>query len=293
VRSVVVDRSVRFIMFQSAIVILAIVASTFAVDDCGRTPIPPQETRIVGGHEAIPYSWPWQVEMCTTSGSVQQCSLRCGATLIDQQWVMCAAHCVYGLTNRPQQFRLKLGTYSYNSVNEPGEIISNVSRIIIHPQYQRPLEFSHDMSLLQLAQPVQFTDHIQPVCVPKNVDNLLVEGTPCFVTGWGATSEGGPVSNHLQQVIVPFLTPEHCMQEYPNMIDDTMVCAGRAGVDSCQGDSGGPLVTKHNDTGRWYQAGIVSWGQGCAEDGFAGVYGRTSSMCDFIKANVGYDVCID
>jgi len=82
-----------------------------------------------------------------------------------------------------------------------------------------------------------------------------------------------------------------CQKEYPGMVDNTMECAGRAGVDSCQGDSGGPLVTKHNDTGKWFQAGIVSWGQGCAEQGYAGVYARPSAMCDFIEQTVGYAIC--
>uniref|UniRef100_A0A914VHZ7 Peptidase S1 domain-containing protein n=1 Tax=Plectus sambesii TaxID=2011161 RepID=A0A914VHZ7_9BILA len=266
-----------------------VTATTYAVDDCGRTPIPPDETRIVGDHVAKPYSWPWQAEMCMTSSFGGDCALRCGGSLIDENWIMCAAHCVYGYVNSPERFHMKLGTYNYYSVNETGEIVTNISQIIIHPQYQTPKEYSHDMSLLRLATPVKFTDHIQPVCLPKNVDDLMVEGKTCFVTGWGATSEGGPVSSQLRQVVVPFLNILHCMQEYPDQIDDTMICAGRAGVDSCQGDSGGPLVTKHADNGRWYQAGIVSWGQGCAEEGHAGVYARVSSMCDFVKASVGYD----
>jgi len=276
-----------------ALVLAPLFAVVLAVDDCGRTPVAPDETRIVGGKPAVPYSWPWQAEMCFVSGFGGGCSLRCGATLIDNNWIMCAAHCVDGYEDQPELFQFKLGTYDYRNDNEPGEVIVNVTRVYKHPQYTQPLQFSHDMSILRLATPVLFTDHIQPVCVPKNVDNLAIEGNSCFVTGWGSTSEGGSISNELRQVIVPFINLTTCQQEYPGMVDETMVCAGRAGVDSCQGDSGGPLVTKHLDNGRWYQAGIVSWGRGCAEAGYAGVYARPSSMCDYIQQTVGYDLCID
>jgi len=284
---------------KTLVVLLSVVALGWAQDmsttappgtPCGNTPIPPDENRIVGGHVAKPYSWPWQAEMCMSGSFGGQCSLRCGGSVIDKNWIMCASHCVDGYVNHPERFHMKVGVYDYHSTNEPGEVVTNVTRIIMHPQYGKPKQFSHDMSLLQLSQPLDFTDHIQPVCLPANVDDLLVEGKDMFVTGWGATSEGGGVSSQLRQVVVPSLSMDHCQQEYPNQVDDTMICAGRRGVDSCQGDSGGPLVTKHTD-GRWFQCGIVSWGQGCAENNHAGVYSRVSSMCDFIKTNVGYDVC--
>jgi secreted trypsin-like serine protease len=277
---------------KTIVVLLSVVALGWAQDTppCGNTPIPPDENRIVGGHVAKPYSWPWQAEMCMSGSFGGQCSLRCGGSIIDKNWIMCASHCVDGYVNHPERFHMKVGVYDYHSTNEPGEIVTNVTRIIMHPQYGKPKQFSHDMSLLQLSQPLTFTDHIQPVCLPANEDDLLVEGKDMIVTGWGATSEGGGVSSQLRQVVVPSLSMDHCQREYPNQIDDTMICAGRQGVDSCQGDSGGPMVTKHTD-GRWFQCGIVSWGQGCAENNHAGVYSRVSSMCDFIKTNVGYDVC--
>ncbi|KAG8006577.1 Enteropeptidase, partial [Nibea albiflora] len=57
-----------------------------------------------------------------------------------------------------------------------------------------------------------------------------------------------------------------------------MICAGldEGGKDSCQGDSGGPMVSKSNS--KWVQAGVVSFGRGCAEANFPGVYARVSQV---------------
>lgn len=216
------------------------------------------------------------------------CDLRCGGTIIDKNWIMSAAHCVDGYTDQPKYFGIKVGTFDYRDTNETGEIVYKVKEIHMNPKYGTPHQYAHDMSLLKIDGEITFTDHIQPVCIPKSVNNIVHTGKSAYVTGWGATSEGGPVSNKLRQVLVPFLDMSECKKEYKGEIDDTMECAGRQGVDSCQGktlhknniilthlfilgDSGGPLVTKHNDTGKWFQAGIVSWGMGCAEKGHAGV----------------------
>jgi len=277
---------------KTVIVLLSIVALALAqsASQCGNTPVPPDESRIVGGHPAKPYSWPWQAEMCF-GNSLGSCSLRCGGSIIDENWIMCASHCVDGYVNQPGRFHMKVGTYDYHSMNETGEVIVDVTQVVMHPMYGKPHQYAHDMSLLKLKTPLKWTDHIQPVCLPVNEDDLLVEGKPMIVTGWGATSEGGPISSQLRQVVVPSLSMDHCVKEYgASSIDDTMICAGKKGVDSCQGDSGGPLVTKHTD-GRWFQAGIVSWGYGCAEANHAGIYARVSSMCDFVQNTTGKAIC--
>uniref|UniRef100_A0A914VRH0 Peptidase S1 domain-containing protein n=1 Tax=Plectus sambesii TaxID=2011161 RepID=A0A914VRH0_9BILA len=266
---------------KTTVTFLLLVAVASAAFDCGRTPIPPDETRIVGGQRATPYSWPWQAVMCFTRGSGSgSCSLTCGASVIDRNWVMSAAHCVEDYVNSPKRFKIKMGVYDYRSNNENGEIVSTVSKIIIHPQFNKPKSMAHDMALLrmmlifygfQLSSPIAYTDHIQPVCLPANISDVVAGGKNLYVTGWGATSENGDVSSQLRQVNVPSLTPAQCESQYRRQIDhNTMFCAGRAGKDSCQGDSGGPIVIKRSD-GRWWQAGIVSWGIGCAEPNHSGI----------------------
>jgi len=279
------------------VALLALVAVAYG-QGCGTTPVAPDETRIVGGHTAVPYSWPWQIEMCFTAqtNGGGACNLRCGGTVISPDWILSASHCVDGYVTATQRFKIKAGIYQYASTNEAGMVTVNVDRIVMHPQYNRPKELAHDMALLHLATPLTYTNHIQPVCLPANSAAEVggnVGGTSLIVTGWGTTSEGGSVSSQLRQVVVPSLTDAACNRQYNrNELDTTtMFCAGVGGKDSCQGDSGGPIVLKRVN-GRWYQPGIVSWGYGCAEAGHAGVYAKVSSMCDFITSTTGSSLCI-
>lgn len=106
-------------------------------------------------------------------------------------------------------------------------------------------------------------------------------GDAFVVSGWGTTSEGGSISRNLKQVTLPYVSDDDCVASYgqENIDKDVMICAGgQKGRDSCQGDSGGPL------TFGGIHIGIVSWGYGCAREGFPGVYAQTDGLLDFIES---------
>jgi secreted trypsin-like serine protease len=276
---------------QTTVVVVLSALVAMANAQCGITPIPPDETRIVGGKNAVPFSWPWQGMMCMTATTGGACNLRCGSSVIDNSWILSAAHCVDGYTGQPTRFHIVVGTYN-TGVTESGQVTAQVAQIYMHPNYKSPRPMSNDVALLRLSSPLTYTNHIRPVCLPTNIDDLLVANKNVFVTGWGTTSSGGSVSATLRQVIVPTVTNTQCTNQYgSSQIDTTMICAGIVGKDSCQGDSGGPMVVKRAN-GRWYQGGVVSWGQGCALASHAGVYARTSTQCNWIATTVGKTICV-
>jgi Trypsin/PKD domain len=99
-------------------------------------------------------------------------------------------------------------------------------------------------------------------------------GTIATIIGWGATSSGGPTSNALLEATAPMVLDSECEAAYLQDFDPTtMVCAGDGATDTCQGDSGGPLMVP-DGPGAFVLVGVTSWGQGCADPDFPGVYVR-------------------
>tara|TARA_R110000824_G_scaffold105547_1_gene249776 strand:+ start:286 stop:1035 length:750 start_codon:yes stop_codon:yes gene_type:complete len=205
------------------------------------------EPFIVGGEEVDPECPNCKYEFMV---SLQQGGHFCGGSLVREDWVITAAHCVEGSNNGLQ---VKIGLHNVNGTT--GAITRNVDQVIVHPSYSS-WSLDNDYALLHLSQPVTTFEPIQ-LCTDTDHDE---EPTMSTTMGWGATSSGGWGSTYLMEVDVPI---DDSCGNIGNETTNNMVCAGdsNGGEDSCQGDSGGPLIMTNSD-GEYELIGIVSWGYG-------------------------------
>ncbi|XP_053685994.1 transmembrane protease serine 9-like [Sabethes cyaneus] len=224
--------------------------------------------RIVGGFEVDIADVPFQVSLRNDYGHF------CGGSVVGSRWVLTAAHCVGG------ELSVRVGS----SLHAEGGQVVAVKNQYPHPEYDA-FNIDYDYALLELSEELELTRELQAVELPEQ-DEEVVDGACLQVSGWGNTQNSQESGDVLRATNVPAVNQEKCTKAYEDFgeITERMLCAGyeQGGKDACQGDSGGPLVEGNK------LVGVVSWGVGCAQSGYPGVYSRVAAVREWIREVSGF-----
>eukprot|EP00092_Neocalanus_flemingeri_P080222 GFUD01100054.1.p1 GENE.GFUD01100054.1~~GFUD01100054.1.p1 ORF type:complete len:403 (+),score=68.03 GFUD01100054.1:140-1348(+) len=266
------------------------------------------EPKISGGKEASVNEFPWAALLEIRRGNVLE---RCGGTLINDRFVLTAAHCVPKPTGI--DVTVILGEHSIRNKLESRLLrIKAQPPFIVHEQFEINIRAGYviyDFALLRLFKQVNFNlyPHIRPICLPDSSYEDY-QGELATVTGWGYTKVDFAISGDLingidssfadtlKKIDIRLYKQKKCEDVFQLLnvqIMDSNVCAASQDGDACGGDSGGGLVRKSSRGGYYEIAGVVSYGIGCRSsfkgETLPGVYARVSSVMGWIekKTSIG------
>jgi secreted trypsin-like serine protease len=294
----------RVIVFASQLLLLAGLAAGANSQALGET----DTEMIVGGVEAKEGEYPWQVRLYST---MDDNIGFCGGSIIDDRWILTAAHCV---------LNSEAVVVGYGNIDRTMTTKIPSEKIIVHPGYVAGEKA--DVALIKLQQPIPNAGKISYVDAAQE-QALMPAGAKVTVTGWGAKWDFPAFQNAVQvmagrsavserkllsdeelqaprklhKVEVDVIDQAECKSVYQALqvpdfaIGETEICATspEGGKDSCFGDSGGPLIVAAGNDKGYSQVGIVRWGPQCGNPLYPGVYTRVSSFADWIKQNMSGD----
>ncbi|XP_011193844.2 serine protease easter [Zeugodacus cucurbitae] len=268
--------------------------------NCGKTSL---AGRIFGGVATDIDEFPWTSLLIYTKPNGEK-SFHCGASLINDRYVVTAAHCV-SKEALPANWRLsgvRLGEWDLdtsqdcqfdkkgNKLCSGSHIDFSIEEEIYHPLYNDAAK-KYDIALLRLQEKVNYNDFTSPICLPVSTNSSAnnYEGVTMGIAGWGSTETSRNSVKKLK-ALLRGRNLERCKAKYNIDIDNTQICAGgEKGVDSCKGDSGGPLMflQSYNGMESCLLIGVTSFGpRVCGQEGFPGIYTRVDTFISWIQSTI-------
>ena len=199
---------------------------------------------------------------------------RCGGTIYSPQYILTTATCVVGLDSR--YLHVKAGS-SYRTQTDGSLYV--VEKYILYPDYNIWF-FNNDLALVMLAFPLITNIPKQIAAIPL-ATSVPAENSLATIAGWGITdaSNSSSFSETLQIADVQLVNNSVCKIAYgEGRITSGMLCAASSGADACLGDAGGALVYKGT------ALGLISWGNGCGNSNFPGVYTNLTYFKEWIES---------
>nr|XP_015904872.2 protein masquerade isoform X1 [Parasteatoda tepidariorum] len=238
--------------------------------------------RIMGGKDSLPGEWCWQVAVINV-----QNQYICGGALIDNSWVLTAAHCVASSLEEGQAIFIRAGVTDLKSPedNSKAQTVRVLSTFVHHNFNSKTLD--NNIALLRLQKPVELGGNACVVCLPTT-RKMPKEGVKCTVTGYGFVSPEGGMALRIREAQIPIVDDMECMTNVTEALDNPFIlpsssfCAGGEGIeDACQGDAGGSLAC---EVGGFHElVGLVSWGLGCGRNFVPSIYVKVPAFMGWIN----------
>ncbi|XP_055372218.1 phenoloxidase-activating factor 2-like [Condylostylus longicornis] len=241
-------------------------------------------------NEAEYGEFPWMIAVLkrTEIESSIYNTYHCGGSLIHPHVVLTAAHCVY--KNSAHELIARAGEWDTQTNDEIyKEQDRYINEIIVHEKFIIDTYFN-DIALLITVDQFNLGVDVNTICLPPKEINF--DNARCFATGWGKDQFGkeGKYQVILKKIDIPVVPNNKCQESLRKtrfgerfILHDSFICAGgELGKDTCKGDGGGPLNCPiPEQSGRYYEAGIISWGIGCGGTN-PGVYSSITYLRDWI-----------
>ncbi|CAB3409150.1 unnamed protein product [Caenorhabditis bovis] len=232
--------------------------------------------RVVGGFETVAGAFPWTAAIRIKSTRAHHC----GASILDHTHLITAAHC-FEEDVRVTSYEIVVGDWD-NEEDDGTEQFFDIARLHFYPLYKDI--FAHDIVIIEIEPPgIRYSTYVQPICLPSR-EFVYTPGRQCVVSGWG--SMGLRYAHRLQAALIPIIDRFDCVNssEIYHSMSRSAFCAGylEGGIDSCQGDSGGPFACRRQD-GAFVLAGVISWGDGCAQKKQPGIYTMVAPYLTWIN----------